>query len=94
MSKTVSTCVSESCYDIFVGEESTSRGAKNKRKRSEPRDPNAPKRPSSAYIYFSTEMRLKIREEKQEMSMSERAKYIGKLWAAISKEEKKVLIRL
>lgn len=61
-----------------------------KRKRPEPRDPNAPKRPCSAYIYFSTEMRPKLREENPDMSMSERSKHIGKLWATLDSEKKKV----
>lgn len=61
-----------------------------KRKRSEPRDPNAPKRPCSAYIYFSAEMRPKLREEQPDMSMANRSKYIGKVWASLEAEKKKV----
>jgi len=64
---------------------------RKKRKRPEPRDPNAPKRPCSAYIFFSTETRLKMREEKADnVGMAERSKYIGKLWATLPLEEKKV----
>ena len=60
-----------------------------KRKRAEPRDPNAPKRPCSAYIYFSNEMRPKLREERPDMSMADRSKHIGKEWATLQldKEE-------
>ena len=60
-----------------------------KRKRPEPRDPNAPKRPCSAYIYYSAVVRPKMREEKPEMGMSERSKYIGKEWASLDQEQKK-----
>ena len=61
-----------------------------KRKRSEPRDPNAPKRPCSAYIYFCAEMRPKLREEQPDLSMANRSKYIGKVWASLEAEKKKV----
>lgn len=61
----------------------------SKRKRSEPRDPNAPKRPCSAYIYFSNEMRPKLKEEKPELGMAERSKHIGKTWATLEAEKKK-----
>ncbi len=62
----------------------------SQRKRSEPRDPNAPKRPGSAYIYFSNEMRPKLKEEKPELGMAERSKHIGKTWATLEAEKKKV----
>jgi hypothetical protein len=62
-----------------------------KRKHAKPRDPNAPKRPCSAYIYFSTEMRPKLKEEKPEMGMADRSKFIGKEWASLDPEKKKVL---
>ena len=70
----------------------TTSSGTTKRKRSEPRDPNAPKRPCSGYIYFSTEMRPKLRQEKPNMSMSDRSKYIGTIWASLDPEKKKVRV--
>ena len=82
------------CSYCLAAEDEASTPAKiptgTKRKRPEPRDPNAPKRPCSAYIYYSAVMRPKMREEKPEMGMSERSKYIGKEWASLDAEQKKV----
>lgn len=61
----------------------------SKRKRAhEVRDPNAPKRPSTAYIFFSTEMRPKIRDDYPDLTLSERSKLMGKLWANLEQGKK------
>ncbi len=72
--------------------EETPKVSKKKRKRSELRDPNAPKRPCSAYIYYSNDARQKMREDKIDgnLSMAEKSKQIGKQWAALPLEQKKV----
>ena len=63
----------------------------SKRKRAhEVRDPNAPKRPSTAYIFFSTEMRPKIRDDYPDLTLSERSKLMGKLWANLEQGKKQV----
>ena len=49
--------------DIIDDTTQTSSGVK--RKRTEPKDPNAPKRPSTAYIFFNTEMRPKLKKNIQ-----------------------------
>ena len=61
-----------------------------KRKRTETKDPNAPKRPATAYIFFNAEMRPKVKDEHPEMSLAERSKLIGKMWANLKPEKKQV----
>merc|ERR1712106_922108 len=45
------------------------------------KDPNAPKQPLSAYFIFSTEERLKVKEENSSYSICEVAKELGRRWA-------------
>jgi len=45
------------------------------------KDPNAPKQPLSAYFIFSTEERLKVKEENPAYSICEVAKELGRRWA-------------
>lgn len=47
------------------------------------KDPNAPKKPLSAYFLFSQEERLKVKEHNPEMSITEVAKELGKRWATL-----------
>lgn len=72
--------------------ETTPKSTPGKRKRAthEPKDPNAPRRPQTAYMIFTNEMRKTIREEHPDKSISERAKIISKLWSEIDAEKKKV----
>jgi len=44
------------------------------------KDPNAPKRPSTAYIFFSKEMRHKLKTENPKASFTEAGKIIGIQW--------------
>merc|ERR1712079_284653 len=45
------------------------------------KDPNAPKKPLSAYFLFSQEERLKVKAENPDYSITEVAKELGKRWA-------------
>lgn len=47
------------------------------------KDPNAPKKPLSAYFLFSQEERLKVKNENPELSITEVAKELGKRWATL-----------
>merc|ERR1719228_1266977 len=47
------------------------------------KDPNAPKKPLSAYFLFSQEERLKVKEHNPEMSITEVAKELGKRGATL-----------
>ena len=47
------------------------------------KDPNAPKKPLSAYFLFSSEERMKVKAEFPDYSITEVAKELGRRWAAI-----------
>jgi len=47
------------------------------------KDPNAPKKPLSAYFLFSQDERLKVKAEFADYSITEVAKEIGKRWGTI-----------
>ncbi|XP_021965203.1 high mobility group protein B2 [Folsomia candida] len=53
------------------------------------KDPDAPKRPLSAFFLFSGEMRPKIRQENPGLSLGEMGKELGKRWASIDATSKK-----
>merc|ERR1712227_857215 len=53
----------------------------NNYKPKKKKDPNAPKQPLSAYFIFSTEERLKVKEENPTYSICEVAKELGRRWA-------------
>ena len=53
------------------------------------KDPNAPKGALSAFMYFSNEVRDKIRKENPDMKLTDVSKKIGEQWKALSEEDKK-----
>lgn len=53
------------------------------------KDPNAPKKALTAFMYFSTEVRPKIKKENPTMSFGDLGKKIGELYRALSADEKK-----
>lgn len=58
-------------------------------KKKKIKDPNAPKRNISAFFFFSTEEREKLKKEgNAEMKLMDASKEIGKRWAAIDPEVK------
>ncbi|GAA6064743.1 hypothetical protein JCM10212_001595 [Sporobolomyces blumeae] len=59
----------------------------NKEKRV--KDPNAPKRPASAYIEFQNSVREEFRAKHSDLPYSDVLKKIGHAWAALSDEAKK-----
>ena len=54
------------------------------------KDPNAPKRPTNAYMIYSTEERKKIQEESQIEDSKELIKEIANRWNEEKKKESKV----
>ncbi|MFT7818450.1 High-mobility group box 1-like [Arapaima gigas] len=52
------------------------------------KDPNAPKRPPSAFFIFCAEFRPKVKEETPGMSIGDVAKKLGEMWNSTSAEEK------
>ncbi|XP_068607592.1 high mobility group protein B2a [Brachionichthys hirsutus] len=59
-------------------------GVKTKKKK----DPNAPKRPPSAFFVFCSEHRPKIKEEYPGSSIGDTAKKLGELWSTQSANDK------
>ena len=62
---------------------------KGKGKKKKKKDPNAPKRGTTAFMFYSAKMRPIIKEEKPETTFTEMGKLIGEKWREISSEEKK-----
>jgi len=60
----------------------------NNYKPKKKKDPNAPKQPLSAYFIFSTEERLKVKEENPGYSICEVAKELGRRWAEMDPQVK------
>jgi hypothetical protein len=55
------------------------------------KDPDAPKRPRSAYIFFCTEKRVEVKEDNPELKGTEVTKKLGQLWKGeYAKESKRV----
>lgn len=67
----------------------TAKGTTKKTKRAK-KDPNAPKRALSSYMFFAKEKRAEIIAEKPELSKDVAAvgKMIGSAWNALSDKEK------
>lgn len=62
----------------------TKGGSKRKK-----RDPNAPKRFVSAYLYFCKDMRSKLKEEEPNMTPQEVSRTLGQMWKTDYGDEKK-----
>jgi hypothetical protein len=58
------------------------KGAKKKK------DPNAPKRGMASFMFFSNEMRAKIKEENPDATFGEMGKLTGQKFKALTPEEK------
>ncbi|KIX03352.1 non-histone chromosomal protein 6 [Rhinocladiella mackenziei CBS 650.93] len=62
---------------------SKGRGAEKKKK-----DPNAPKRGLSAYMFFANEQREAVREENPGISFGQVGKVLGDKWKALSEKQR------
>lgn len=51
-------------------------------------DPNAPKRPLSAYFLFANDMRPKIKADNPDFKITEVAAALGELWKKTSDKDK------
>lgn len=63
----------------------SSRGGSKRQK-----DPNAPKRPLTAYMYYATDMREQVKQENPNATFGDVGKIIGDKWRQLGAEEKKV----
>ncbi|KAG0165867.1 Non-histone chromosomal protein 6 [Apophysomyces sp. BC1034] len=59
------------------------------KKKKRAKDPNAPKRGLSAYMFFSQDNRQKVKEENQDATFGTIGKILGEKWKNMSDEEKK-----
>jgi len=59
------------------------------KKTKKDKDPNAPKRPRSAYILFSTEQRANVIKDHPEYAPKEVTTELGARWGKLTEEEKK-----
>lgn len=62
-------------------------GAKEKKPRKK-KDKNAPKKNLSAFMFFSNDMRAKVKEENPGIAFGEVGKVLGEKWKALSAEDK------
>ncbi|MCQ9255614.1 hypothetical protein NQ103_09125, partial [Vibrio parahaemolyticus] len=63
------------------------RGARVEKKRAK-KDPNAPKRGLSAYMFFANEQRENVREENPGVSFGQVGKILGERWKALSDKQR------
>mmetsp|Transcript_4349 Transcript_4349/g.7640 ORF Transcript_4349/g.7640 Transcript_4349/m.7640 type:complete len:183 (+) Transcript_4349:204-752(+) len=59
-----------------------------KKKRRITRDPNAPKRPMTAYLCFSLDAREKLKKEHPEFKNTQVMQAIGNMWERVNDEER------
>ncbi|RVE63956.1 hypothetical protein OJAV_G00141630 [Oryzias javanicus] len=72
-------------YDREMMSYVPAKGAKTKKKF---KDPNAPKRPPSAFFIFCSEFRPKVKGESPGLSIGDVAKRLGEMWNSTSAEDK------
>ncbi len=61
------------------------KGSKNKKVK----DPNAPKRATTAYLIFMAEVRGKVKEENPNLKSNELSKIMGQMWRDMDSSDKK-----
>merc|ERR1719473_1872715 len=54
------------------------------------KDPNAPKRPGTAYILFCNDKRAQAKKDNPDASMTDLSKILGQIWKAAPESEKNV----
>jgi len=65
---------------------SRKRAVKGERKK---KDPNAPKRGLSAYMFFANDQRENVREENPGISFGQVGKLLGERWKALSETQRR-----
>ncbi|KAH9177157.1 high mobility group box domain-containing protein [Lactarius sanguifluus] len=70
----------------------TEKSEKTPRGSSRKKDPKAPKRALSAYMFFSQDWRERIKAENPDASFGEVGKLLGAKWKELDEEEKKPYI--
>ena len=71
------------------GSDNDDNGSKKGKKKAK-KDPNAPKRALTAFMYFSNEIRPKLKESNPDLAFGDIAKLVGKKYKELSEGEKAV----
>lgn len=66
--------------------EKFTKSMKNKNKQKK-KDPNAPKQPSNAYLFYTQENRKRVKEDNPELTPTEITKLLAKEWNQIKKDD-------
>ncbi|KAJ3260980.1 Non-histone chromosomal protein 6 [Boothiomyces macroporosus] len=69
----------------------TEEGKKKKGTKAK-KDPDAPKKPLSAFMIYSKENRQRIKEENPSATFGEMGKLIGNAWKELGEDDKAVII--
>jgi len=76
----------------------TKKKAITKKKRAPPtkkeKDLNAPKRPKTAYIFYCSDQRAKVKEEDPSLKFGDIAKKLSSQWKEMSEEEKDPYVKM
>ncbi|KAK3310324.1 high mobility group box domain-containing protein [Chaetomium strumarium] len=64
------------------------KSGKVEKQRRAKKDPNAPKRGLSAYMFFANEQRENVREENPGVSFGQVGKILGERWKALSEKQR------
>lgn len=75
--------------DSFSGEERPE-PIRKKKLLLKKKDPNAPKRPMSAFLLFSTEKRVQVKMEHPDWKLIDLSRHLAMLWKGMSDSESKV----
>ncbi|KAI9734504.1 MAG: Non-histone chromosomal protein 6 [Cirrosporium novae-zelandiae] len=69
-------------------EKTTTRKTRASRTEKKKKDPNAPKRGLSAYMFFANEQRETVREENPGISFGQVGKMLGERWKALNEKQR------
>ncbi|XP_006817909.1 uncharacterized protein LOC100373324 [Saccoglossus kowalevskii] len=61
---------------------------KGKKRKKSAKDTGSPKAPTTAYVLYLNEQRVKVKEENPEMAFTEVTKLLGSQWSSMSAEDK------
>ena len=70
----------EELAKLDVNHKGRRRSSNGESKKKNKKDPNAPKRPMTAFLYFSKDKRPEIKEANPDMKVGDIAKELGRLW--------------
>ncbi|KAI9803009.1 MAG: Non-histone chromosomal protein 6 [Sarcosagium campestre] len=69
-------------------EKATTRKTKSRDGGKKKKDPNAPKRGLSAYMFFANEQRENVRDENPGISFGQVGKVLGERWKALNEKQR------